>query len=95
MPGVHDPMNNAAALARVVQGLQRELSDTENKIQLAPNLTYKISQRHQLGLAAIYNYHKNDLRLTRANENQQYNVYKLLGLAEYAGAITGAREHLG
>lgn len=60
--------------------------DTENKIQLAPNLTYKISQRHQLGLAAIYNYHKNDLRLTRANENQQYNVYKLLGLAEYAGA---------
>ncbi|GAA0882034.1 hypothetical protein GCM10009120_06310 [Sphingobacterium siyangense subsp. cladoniae] len=60
--------------------------DTENKIQLAPNISYKISKRHQLGLAAIYNYQKNDLNLVRANGSQQYNVYKLLGLAEYLGA---------
>ncbi|WP_286856554.1 MULTISPECIES: DUF6850 family outer membrane beta-barrel protein [Sphingobacterium] len=60
--------------------------DTENKIQLAPNISYRISKRHQLGLAGMYNYHKNDLRLTRANENQQYNIYKLLGIGEYMGA---------
>jgi len=60
--------------------------DTENKIRLAPNITYKISPRHQLGLAAIYQHDKNDLKITRANENQQYNLYKRLGLGEYMSA---------
>lgn len=60
--------------------------DVENKIHLAPNVTYRISERHQIGLAVNYDYWKNDLKLTRANINQQYNVYKLLGLGEYMGA---------
>jgi len=60
--------------------------DTENKIHLAPNMTYRLSEQHQIGLAVNYDYWKNDLKLGRANINQQYNVYKLLGLGEYMGA---------
>lgn len=57
--------------------------NNSNELRLSPAVLYELSENHALGLTGAYQFYREDLSVERINANQNYNMYKLLGLGEY------------
>jgi len=57
--------------------------NTSNELELAPSVLYELNKNHSIGLTGAYQFYREDLSVERINMNQNYNMYKLLGLGEY------------